>query len=402
MENTIEGLRNQIKVLEESLNSEKQHSIGKLTNLATNISAMSDFNTRISLLQIADLKQEVDMQQIKIKESEHEKFELKIKIDEFTKENNTLKLEMADVRLELSQYTVDKEKLITSLTSESEKNVRQLFAFEDEIRNLKLKLNEADQELVNVKTEFASYKVRAQSVLRQNQSKDSTNEDELKEELSSALKSNENLTAKLNATAEQNRSIQGLLDEANNDKEHLKSRCKELLQLLEESRRQMDAITEDSRKQLQENNEALKMQRIQIDTLNNCYKSQIAELEEKHTNEVHTLKAAVREHDARGQAPPEKVKSQVPLTDEQRIDWILTERQEGEGSESTGSMQSIPQRKLSTIRSKRDLIPLDELLNTSFDDNENLVAEEERPVSPTAELQATKDKLNVQQTRYVL
>lgn len=342
------------------------------------------------------------MQQIKIKESEHEKFELKIKIDEFTKENNTLKLEMADVRLELSQYTVDKEKLITSLTSESEKNIRQLFAFEDEIRNLKLKLNEADQELVNVKTEFASYKVRAQSVLRQNQSKDSTNEDELKEELSSALKSNENLTAKLNATAEQNRSIQGLLDEANNDKEHLKSRCKELLQLLEESRRQMDAIAEDSRKQLQENNEALKMQRIQIDTLNSCYKSQIAELEEKHTNEVRTLKAAVREHDARSQAPPEKVKSQVPLTDEQRIDWILTERQEGEGSESTGSMQSIPQRKLSTIRSKRELIPLDELLNTSFDDSENLVAEEERPVSPTAELQATKDKLNVQQTRYVL
>lgn len=353
------------------------------------------------------------MQLIRIKESEHEKCELKIRIDESQKENNSLKLEIADVRQELSQYTVDKEKLITSLQSEGEKNIRQLFAFEDEIRNLKARLNDADQELVNVKTEYASYKVRAQSVLRQNQSKDSSNEDELKEELTSVLKSKENLTAKLTAAVEQSRHIQNLLNEANQDKENLKLRCKELLQLLDESRRQGETQQEESRKQLQENNEALKMQRVQIDTLNSCYKNQISELEAKHTQEILLLKTAIKETDNKCKAAIEQTRghplhqqlhqNHLPLSDEQRIELILTERQEGEGSESTASMQNAVQRKHSTARGKRELIPLDELLSTSFDDNDLITTsvEEERPISPTIELRDTKEKLNVQETRFV-
>lgn len=350
----------------------------------------------------AELKQEVDMQQVKMKECEHEKIDLKSKLDECLKENNTIKLEMADIRLELTQYTVDKEKLITTLQSENEKNIRQIFAFEDEIRNLKAHLNEAEQELVNVRTDFASYKVRAQSVLRQNQTKDTSKEDELKEELSSALKSNENLTAKLNTIIEQNHRNETLLSEVNNDKDHLKARCKELLQLFDESRRQTDNLQEKSRKQLQENNESLKMQRVQIDMLNNCYKKQIADLEEKHAQEVLMLKASIKENDIKNLAVLEKSKNlSASLTDEQRIDLILTERQEGEGSESTVPIANIIQRKLSTARGKRDLIPLDELLNTPFDDNDNMAFDEERPVSPTTELHATRDKLNVQETRFV-
>lgn len=351
------------------------------------------------------------MQQIKIKESEHEKFELKIKIDENQKSNNALKLEIADVRQELSQYTVDKEKLITSLQSESEKNIRQLFAFEDEVRNLKTRLNDADQELVNVKTEYASYKVRAQSVLRQNQSKDSSHEDELKEELASAVKANENWNVKYSAAVEQHRQLQAHLIEANQDKENLKVRCKELLQLLEESRRQLEQLQEESRKQMQENGDALKMQRVQIDTLNSCYKSQIADLEAKHTQEVFVLKAVIKENDNQSKAGAEQSsrghpqsQAKIPLTDEQRIELILTERQDAEGSESTSTVQGAAgQRRQSTVRGKRDLIPLDELLNTSFDDSDlmSTVVEETRPISPTAELNDTKDKLGVQEARFV-
>lgn len=356
------------------------------------------------------MKQEVDMQQIRIKESEHEKHELKIKVDECQKENNTLKMEIADVRQELSQYTVDKEKLITSLQSESEKNIRQLFAFEDEIRNLKSRLNDVEQELVNVKTEYASYKVRAQSVLRQNQSKDSSNEDELKEELAASLKANEALNAKIATAIEQNRQIQNQLHETSQDKENLKARCKELLQLLDESRRQLDGVQEEHRKSMQENSEALKMQRIQIDTLNSCYQNQIADLEAKHMQEVVLLKTAIKESDKVSKVTVEPSRSQndyvqtvkAPLTDEQRIDLILTERQAGEGSESTASVPLIAQRKHS-VRGKRELIPLDELLNTSFDDNElaATIVDDARSVSPTTELHDTKEKLHVQETRFV-
>lgn len=348
------------------------------------------------------------MQQIKIKESEHEKFELKHKIDEFQQENNSLKSEIADVRQELSQYTVDKEKLIVTLQSESEKNIRQLFAFEDEIRNLKTRLNETDQELVNVKTEYAAYKVRAQAVLRQNQSKDSSNEDELKEELATALKTNENVSAKLAAAIVQNRTFEGQLSDVNRDKDSLKLRCKELLQLLDESRRQLETLQEESHRQMKENNEALKLQRVQIDTLNSCYKNQAVEMEAKHAQEVLLLRATIKETDMKSKHVTETASGnqhlqqprQPPLTDEQRIDLILSERQEGEGSESTASVQTAGQRKISAARGKRELIPLDELLSASFDDEE-LVVEAERPISPTIDLRETKDKLNMQESRFV-
>lgn len=344
-----------------------------------------------------ELKQEIDVQQIRIKESEHDRSELKILFDELTHENNAVKLELDDIRQDLSQQTIVNQKLISGLEFENEKNTLQILALEDEKRTLKTKLKEADQELVNIKTEFASYKVRAQSVLRQNQTQESSNENELKEELASVLKSNEKLAIKLNSSIEKNRRLQDSLEEMKSDKEHLQVRCKELLQLLDESRQQFELVQDDNRKQSQEHQEALKMQRIQIDTLNTCYKNQIAELESKHEQEVKTLIALQKETDNENQTKNEKNRNtQVPLTDEQRINWLLMERQEGEGSESAGSMPSGPTRKISTIRNKRDLIPLDELLNTSFDESTMLV---ERSVSPSIELQETKEQLNVHHSR---
>lgn len=342
------------------------------------------------------------MQQIKLKESEHEKSELKIKIDETTKELNGIKLELADLRTEQSQYTVDKQKLLTTLETENERNVRKIFAMEDEIRTLQVTLNQANQDLVTVQMEFASYKMRAQSILRQSQTKDSSNEDELKEELASVTQAKETLVVKLNTHVEQLKSLQNQCEELKCDKENLQMRCKELLQLLDESRHQIDTVQEENRRQMQEQQEALKVQRLQIDTLNACYKKQIDELEEKYKNELNAVKheknVVANETKVMGEKPKPE---QIPLTNEQRIDLILMERQAGEGSENTGSFHNVPHRKTSTVRNKRDLIPLDELLNTTFDDDEPAVLEE-HSISPTIELQSTKERFQVQQRRWVL
>lgn len=56
------------------------------------------------------------------------------------------------------------------------------------------------------------------------------------------------------------------------------------------------------------------------------------------------------------------------------------------------------QRKMSTSRNRRDLIPLDELLNNSFDENTMI---DDRSISPTFGVHMLKDKLAVQESRYV-
>lgn len=68
-----------------------------------------------------------------------------------------------------------------------------------------------------------------------------------------------------------------------------------------------------------------------------------------------------------------------------------------QGSESTNS-NYISQRKISSNKNRRELIPLDELLNNTFDENAFTV---DRSVSPTIELETTKAKLSVQESRYV-
>lgn len=62
------------------------------------------------------------------------------------------------------------------------------------------------------------------------------------------------------------------------------------------------------------------------------------------------------------------------------------EREDAEGSEN-----SVQRRKTSTSRTKQNLIPLEELLNSTFDENQNEYSN--RPVSPTTELHITKNKL---------
>lgn len=67
-----------------------------------------------------------------------------------------------------------------------------------------------------------------------------------------------------------------------------------------------------------------------------------------------------------------------------------------QGSENTNS-NYVAQRKISSNKNRRELIPLDELLNNTFDESEFTI---DRSVSPTIELETTKAKLTVQESRY--
>lgn len=335
------------------------------------------------------------MQKIKLKENNTEIIELKRVIDDHVKESNTIKIELTNLQSQQSENEVEKQKIVSKLKSENDKNVAQIFALEEEVRDLKIKLSGYEQELANIQTEFASYKVRAQTVLRQNQAKDSCNEEELKEEMILLQRSKDDLMAKLDQSNEHQRHLQHTLDELKGEKQNIQERNKKLLQLVDETRQQIDTLQNENRKQAQEHQEALKAHRLQVDTLSICFKTQIDELKQKHEEEMVEMKSkALRTIEIDGASRNVAPSKNTPMTDEQRIELIMMERQAGEGSEST---TSGPTRKLSqTLRNRHELIPLDELLNNSFEEEQEVY---DNVNESTIEDTVTKEKLAVLQSR---
>lgn len=342
-------------------------------------------------MSVSEYQQQSELQQIKLKENSLEITELKRIIDDHVKESNHIKIELTNLQSQQSENEVEKQKLFSKLKSENENNVAKILSLEDEVRNLRFKLNNCEQELTEVQTDFASYKIKAQAVLRQNQSKDSSSEEEFKEELAYLTQTKEDLNAKLVNASEQQRRLENAIEELKGEKANLQDRYKKLLQLLEETRQQMETMQAENRKQTHEHHEALKTQRLQVDTLNNCFKAQIEELHKKHAEEIAELKSRVNETKpidvlnnsfglARG----------AQLTTEQRIDLLMMERQDGEGSECTSSVYH--RKNPSMTRSKHEIIPLDELLNNTFEEEPDTIDHAEEKV-------VSKEKFEAQQSR---
>lgn len=377
-EATIKSLRNEIKQLNKLLETEKQSA--------------------------SESQQECELLRIKLRDSLNELTETKQTVDANGRELALTKVELANLLSEQSQFEVDKQKIITQWKNESEKNVGQLFTLEEQLRELTVKYNAAEQELVQVQTEFTNYKVRAQSVLRKNQSQDYSTEKELREEIDLLTRTKDEMAAKLTAMTEQNRQLNATTDELRAEKQNLHDRCRKLLDLLDETRQQIDVVQSEMRKQTQEHQEALKTHRLQIDTLNGCFKRQIDEMKSVHEEQLAEWKskaaAVVRGDHLNGNADvldsnkfrtDERTSYDTPLSGEQqRIEMILTERQAGEGSESTVSL-----RKISSTRNRRELIPLDELL---FEDQEDADDQLEESTS-MLDVEAANDKLAVQHSR---
>ncbi|XP_052891679.1 GRIP and coiled-coil domain-containing protein 2 [Anopheles moucheti] len=411
-EHSTKSLKQQLTILEESLESQQKHS--------------------------RELKQEVDIQQGKLRQSEHQRMELTGQLEELSDEHDRLKQKVENNRVELEQVAADKQKICGSLEMEKNTLLKQKLSIESELSELKKEMTGKQQELDDIRTEFASYKIRAQSVLRQNQNKDSGREKELEEELSQLRRSLDSVENKQQGLLKQITDLSKSNAEFKHERDRTQNRCKELLGLLEESRLHNESLMEESRKANLDHQEALKTQRIQHETLVQCYKKQLEEQQESHVREVEQLQKFMhnRSEVLSDSLPGIEGRNNLlnnniltmgsgggtnrgPFTDEQRINLLLMEREDGEGSESTNLAAGnvIPwRRKLSSSsatrgRNSRDVIPLDELLNTSFDDAASVVLADgesdqqqghtfgNRDSSPTIELQRTKEQLSKQESR---
>ncbi|XP_058824692.1 GRIP and coiled-coil domain-containing protein 2 isoform X2 [Topomyia yanbarensis] len=395
---TIKSLKSQIGLLEQSLTSERTHA--------------------------QELKKNVDLQQEKLRLSEHQRGETNVELAQLKVEYERIKLEMESNRAELADAVTEKEKISSVLEMEKSKLLKQVYSVENESAELKAKIKEKEQEIEDVRTEFASYKIRAQSVLKQNQNKDSGKERELEDEVQNLQKSLELSQSKLANITQQTTELNKINEELKEDKARLHSRCKELRELLEESRLQNDSLLNENRNNNLTHQEALRTQRLQTETLVNCYKKQLEELQEKYSKDMENLQSQIgksyqdspdasdsRNNNASHANTGTLHRGQQHISDEQKISLLLMEREDGEGSESTSSQSASTlqqNRKISIssqntrTRASRDLIPLDELLNSSFDDTSVFDGTENsgvRAASPTVELQHTKEKLSKQESR---
>ncbi|GAB0088922.1 hypothetical protein DMENIID0001_033860 [Sergentomyia squamirostris] len=372
---SIKVLNYQIRVLEENLKSEQTHS--------------------------ADLKKQIDSQQKKLRESDHDKTELRLKLDQATKKIENGQQDLDEMRSQLSDKGRENEKIGLNLQAERDKFVRQIFNLEEEVKSLRSEIADKSKELEESLAEFSSYKVRAQTVLmKRHETKDTSREKELEEEVCALQSTVESLNARHGALKQQHDELERMVKVFQDDKVRSQMRLKELMTQVEDSRLSNESLIEANKKHMQEHQEALKTQRLHIETLNACFKTQIDDLHEKYSKElanirvqpeIPTVAETTNIPDVRKEER-NRYPFDLATTDEQKMDLMLMEREDGEGSENTSQSSQAATRK--TSRSRRDLIPLDELLNSPFEEHsQSFEGATAGSISPNAELLATKDKL---------
>lgn len=201
---------------------------------------------------------------------------------------------MDEIRLEMTASINEKEKLCAIMEGDKDDLLKKVNTLDSDLDLARKNIKEQEKEIEDLKTEFASYKIRAQSVLRQNQSKDTSKEQELMEDLQKLQDSLKIHSDKNKVLEEQYETLLKNHNELADDKKRLQNRCKDLLDLLEEARLQCEQVLEDAKERNREHQEAVKANQLQVETLNNCYKKQIDELIEKHSVEIVAFKEKVR------------------------------------------------------------------------------------------------------------
>lgn len=179
-------------------------------------------------------------------------------------------------------------------------------------------------------------------MLRQSQTKENSRESELEDQLAAVQSSLESLQQQFDATFNQNKQLLGNIEEVTLDNERMQKHCKDLSLTIETLSFTVKSLQEESRTLSLNHQEALKQQRLQNETLNECYKRQFAELDRKHSAKLEELKRATSQlgkdtNEIRMNQGHEQFKVSAfknTTSDEQKIDWLLMERQEGEVCET--------------------------------------------------------------------
>ncbi|KAI8430012.1 hypothetical protein MSG28_000458 [Choristoneura fumiferana] len=300
----------------------------------------------------------------------------------------------------------------TSLLSEKEKTIICLGQEKAELNNkmkrIEFKCAELDDqlkltkiELEDLKIEHSSYKVRAQAILRQNQTIDHSLEERLKEEAAAFKAHIETLDSKL-ATVQAERA------EAAEEAAAARRRAGEAAAELARAQQRTARLHADLARLAQQLDAERTHHKLQVSTLTQCYKTQMAEMEGRLLKEMDELKNQLTIAQETAPILPGSsldddnrnpyVIPVIPKEDsdgEMDINVTMIPREEGEGSEAAPSPPPSKSYKVGS-GGTRSPVPLERLL-------EEGVPEDESPggdaLEPDQEILDLRRKLLSQQQR---
>lgn len=391
-ENTITQLRQEISILEEGQRGEAAHS--------------------------KQLKQQIDLMQTLIKDAVHAKQQALNENKELEQHVEQQKLQVEQMRLQLADNTQQYEVKIKNSEQLQSKCAQELEMRVEKLTQVETDLRHAQRIKDELQAEFTEYKVKAQSVLRKQQNRDTDKEQELETELNTLRATEQQLRASNDDRAQQIVKLEAHVVELQRDNTQLMRRSQELTSLIDELHDQVDALTQDNQRQLQQHQQQLQQHRHQIEQLDSVNQMQTVQLQQK-IDQLEKAAAAANVNSVVNSNP--KVSSTaIPRADvttspeQAKIDYLL----DHDGNAGETLAQLAAQRKISTAsRRSHDFMPLDELLNTSLnainsdsvttishfgrsvsmqDDN---ISELDARAEAQAALAATKERLNIQESR---
>lgn len=392
-ENTITQLRQEISILEEGQRGEAAHS--------------------------KQLKQQIDLMQTQIKDAVHAKQQALSENKELEQQVEQQKLQVEQMRLQLADNTqqyeakiMNSEQLLTNISGQLEMQTEKLTQLETDLQH-------AQRIKEELQGEYMDYKLKAQSVLRKQQNRDSDKEQELEAELNTIRATEQHLRASNEERAQQIVKLETHLGELQRDNTQQMRRSQELMSIIDELRDQVEALTQDNQRQLQQHQQQLQQHRQQIEQLDSVNQIQTLQLQQKidqlekaaaaaNSNAVQHSTATAAAGGVAG------LGAEVTSAEQRKIDYLL----DHDGSTGDTLAQLAAQRKISTAsRRSHDFMPLDELLNTSLNainsDTVTTISNFGRSVSmqdddisvldaraeAQAALAATKERLSIQESR---
>ncbi|KAM3966725.1 uncharacterized protein ACR2FA_012269 [Aphomia sociella] len=408
----MEDYERSMKELTAKMEEKKKKMIQMESTIDTQEGTITSMKTQIKLLEEQIKTEETQNRLIKeelqhtIEEGREKDNVIHIKNGIITKLENDLedeKRKNEEADLEMTSLISEKEKIIMSLGEEKVELNNKVKRLEFKCSELNENLRITNIELADLKTEYTSYKVRAQAVLRQNQTVDHSQEEQLKEEAAALRTQIETLTAKLTTALEQSAEQNAALEsssrraaEASGDAARALQRTSRLQADLARISHQLDSERDHHK--------------LQVTTLTQCYKTQISELEMKLQKETEALRKqliAAQENLKAGKASALKESNHdqyiLPVIlkednsdGEMDINVSMIPREEGEGSESAPSPP--PSKYLGAAGSGRSPVPLERLLEEGVPDDE-AIDSASLGLTPDQELIDLRRRLQAQQQR---
>lgn len=328
---------------------------GTISSLKTQIKTLES-ETQSQEIIYQGLKQQLSESQAKISCVEAAKAQKDNRIREVLQSYEDYKTLSEEKNCELSKTVSENQKTLEVFRTEKEHFKSVILGLEDKISELTKISNDQRQELLHIKDEFSNYKVRAQSVLRQNQTRDVANEERLAEEVNELKIQIDLFTAQLNETTSKLQTITSEYEIINTEKVKIVLKFEETEKLLIKEKENNKYLVERQHQLTTEHKEAFRAQKVHLDTLTQCYKQQITEQEERHVKEMTELKAAQAHFTSQA----------VAKAHEEAVDIASIPREDGEGSESVGSNYAP---------FRTSVLSLDKLLNADVESSFDYEAE---------------------------